>query len=274
MKTILAAVDFSDISKNSLDYAASLASFAKAKLVLFHSYHIPVSPGEVAMSVIISAEQLEKNERTELRKLEKKVKNKYSDVETEVVLRIGFAVDEILAYLTERKIDLVVMGVTGSGKSAHVLFGTTSTSLMKKTNTPVLIVPADAKFTKPESIVLACDYTAPIPEHIMNNIKSFTSLFGAKLHILDVLRPLEIVSSEKAAEGIKVENSLNNIQHILHFWENEDIITGINNFVDSHKTGWLIMIPHTHNAFAKIFHRSNTKRMAFHTHVPLLSLHE
>lgn len=47
MKTILVPTDFSKIARNAIDYAVEIAKLTKAKLVLFHVYHVPVVPVEI-----------------------------------------------------------------------------------------------------------------------------------------------------------------------------------------------------------------------------------
>jgi len=40
MKTILVPTDFSKIARNAIDYAVEIAKLTKAKLILFHVYHV------------------------------------------------------------------------------------------------------------------------------------------------------------------------------------------------------------------------------------------
>ena len=52
------------------------------------------------------------------------------------------------------------------------------------------------------------------------------------------------------------------------------MVAGINQFVADNKIDMIVFIPKKHSFFNSIFHESNTKRMAFHSTIPLLALHE
>ena len=71
-----------------------------------------------------------------------------------------------------------------------------------------------------------------------------------------------------------IENSLKDTEHTLYFPASKDTINEINDFADSHQCDWLVMVPHKHKLLSGLFHKSNTKQMAFHTHIPLLALHD
>jgi hypothetical protein len=60
----------------------------------------------------------------------------------------------------------------------------------------------------------------------------------------------------------------------FHSIEATEITEGINWFVDKSKLDWLVVIPKKHRLIEKIFKRSQTKELVYHTHVPILCIHE
>jgi nucleotide-binding universal stress UspA family protein len=44
--------------------------------------------------------------------------------------------------------------------------------------------------------------------------------------------------------------------------------------VNNHPIDMLIMLPKKHSFFASLFHKSQSKEMAYHSHIPLLALHQ
>jgi nucleotide-binding universal stress UspA family protein len=42
MKTILVPTDFTEVSKNALEYVIEMVKVMPAKIVLFHAYHVPI----------------------------------------------------------------------------------------------------------------------------------------------------------------------------------------------------------------------------------------
>ncbi len=273
MKTILIPTDYSEAAGNALQYSLGLAKYTGAKIILLHAYHVPVLSSEVPV-VYITGEELEKENRKKIEALGQQVIDQtFGQFPVQTIVQQGFAVDVILDATRKHKPDLIVMGVTGAGKKL-ALMGSNTTSVMKQTQIPVLVVPKNARFEKFKKIVLACDYSEELPDHIVNRLEDMVRIFNSKILVLDVLKPQEAATYEKAVAGISIEHQLKDVNHQLFFPTAQEVTEEINTFVDWHKGDLLVMVPHHHNIFEKIFHKSNTKLMAFHTHVPLLSIHD
>ncbi len=274
MKTILVPTDYSDVADNALQYAIELAKVSQAQLVLLHAYQIPVPTGEVPI-LFISPTELEEDNRKRIKMLEKKVSGQTEGkIIVESIVGAGFTSDVITDVIKEKNIDLVVMGITGVGKITQTLIGSHTSELIKKTQTPVLVVPYEARFKEIKKIVLAYNYNDPVNEAAINKLKEFAKLFNAKVLVLDVEKPVAVPMYENTVSGETLEGSLKDIEHVMFFSPAENITDGINAFADEHDCDWLAMIPHKHNFLYRLFNESNTKKMAFHTHIPLLSIHE
>lgn len=273
MKTILVPTDYSDVANNAVQYAVELAKYSNAKLVLMHAYQVPVPTGEAAL-LLVSPQDLQNENEKRIEKLEKALSDKAKgELKIESVVRIGFTVEEITHVIKEKHADLVVMGVTGE-KISEVLIGSHTSSLMTKTQTPVLVVPKDAKFKEVRKIVLAYNYNDAVNKAAIDRIKSFAKLFQAKILVLDVEKPATIPMYENTAAGESLEKALKDTDHAMFFSAAEHIEDGINSFADEHQCDWVAMIPHKHTILSRLFHKSNTKKMAFHSHMPLLSVHD
>ena len=272
MKTILAPTDFSPAAENAVNYAAELAMMTNSKLILFHSYTIPVPATEVPV-VALPFEELEKQNTELLKELDKRLKIKFPSITTELITKPGFVVDEISTLEENKHVDLVVMGLTGAGRTA-ALFGSNTTSVMKKSSKPVLGIPQKMAFKKPERVALACDYRGIVPDHVVDSFKEFVKLFGAKVLVFDVLKKAELVSYEKASAEVNLENSLGDVEHSLYFPSGDDLPEQVNEFVERNNVDVLAVMPHNYTFFSGLFHRSDTKKIALKTHIPILSIHE
>ena len=272
MKNILVPTDFSDVSDNAVDYAAELAKATNARLILYYIFTVPVPVAEAPV-IAIPLEELEKESMKLLHGLDKKMKAKHGNVETELRTQPGFVVDEIISFTKENKVDLVVMGVTGAGKTPGVL-GSNATSVMHHAASPVIVIPKGYKFKKPDAIALACDYKSVIPDEAVGKFKSFVGLFNSKVLVFNVLKPKELANYQKAASEVNLENALGDIEHSMYFPASENLHHEINTFVDRHSADVLVMFPHNYSFLKGVMHHSATKEMAFLTHVPLLSIHE
>lgn len=275
MKTILIPSDFSTTAKNAAHYAAELALVNKSKLILFHVYQMPLIMSEVPV-MVPSLVEIENDCLNELEKIKKHLHNKYSeDLKIDCVCKCGFVVDEIGRYAEENNADMIVMGMQGAGYLAEKIMGSTTTALMQKAKCPVFTIDHHVKFKPLENILLACDYESIEDKAILKPLKDLTKQFKTRLHILNVVPILEKEATiTKAVEGMKLKHYFEEIIHEFHFIENDDVIEGINRYVKKNDIDLIVMIPREHSFIKNIFKEPHTKQMAFHTHLPLLTLHE
>lgn len=273
MKTILIPTDFSKTASIAADYAIEIAKLSKAKVILLNVYHIPIVASDVPI-VIPSLDELETNSMKRLTSIEKELNAKHGkSIIIEKMVKPGFVIDEVRDVVKEKKVDLIVMGINGDGKLTE-LIGSNATGIIKNIDCPTLIIPHNAKFKRIHNIAFACDYESVTDSPAINKLKAFIKLFNAKLMIFNVVNSDAEPVLEHAVSGVRIENTFMGIDHSLYFPENDDLVFGINDFVDEHNVDILVMIPKKHNLFAHMFQRTHTKKMAFHTHVPLLAIHE
>jgi len=274
MKTILAPTDYSTTARNATDYAIELAKRSDAEIILLHALTVPIATMEIHGPMLYNIGDMERENEKILQTLKKEITNKYKSLNVKSQLTVGFPVEEIINTAEEKKADLIVMGIKGTNKAEEFFIGSNASSVVKDAQCPVLVIPADAKFVPPKNIVIACDYNKDFEnENIWSHVKEFVNLFNSNIYILDVLNKKEPATVEVATTGIKVENFLRNISHTLHFVEGEDVIESINNFISEKKADMLVMLPKRYNIIASLFHKSNTKKMMFHTDIPVLTLH-
>jgi len=275
MKTIIVATDFSKPALNAVKYAAELAVRTKSKLILFHAFHAPIIMSEVPV-VIPTLDEMEKDCLKELTKIEKNLKIKFGiKLKIGKQVKCGLAIDEIIDLVKETGAELVVMGMQGAGYVSEKLTGSTSTSLMQKATFPVLTINEKVKYKAIKKIALACDYLEIKNNSVLNPLIKIAQLFKSHVFILNILTKKETKPTiSEAVAGIKLEKTIEELDHSFHYVKNDDIVEGLNEFAVSNKIDLTVMIPRKHSLFKSIFKEPTTKRMAFHTHIPLLTLHE
>lgn len=268
MKTILVPTDFSKAAGNAAEYAAHFAKDVKAKILLLHVYHVP-APVSEAPVIIISQEELQEENETQLKKVAAHLK-KIAGVEVSYKAKMGFVVDGIIE--EEKNATLMVMGMQGAGKLSEVLIGSITTSTLRKTKTPVLVIPEKVNYRKPERIAFACDYDPGTDMRALDALKALMKTFASKVYVVNIKHKKEPVTVDQAIAGVRLENKLNDVEHVYFFPEKEDLVEGINEFVKDKKIDMITVIPHRHSLLERLFHKSISKKMAFHTHVPMLAL--
>src|SRR6266436_5188144 len=111
MDNILVAVDFSSTSKNAASYAANLAEYFKAKLTLFHAYHI--SGLGFDAGYIPPIEDMTEGIEEEMKKFEGWLKYTYPGIQVDHSIEMGLAADTIESAASEKQADLIVVGLSG-----------------------------------------------------------------------------------------------------------------------------------------------------------------
>jgi nucleotide-binding universal stress UspA family protein len=274
MKIILAPTDFSKVARNAVEYAVEIAKRTKAKLVLFHVYHATVVPAEIP--IVIPAEEFEQEAMKNLEKIRRSIHLKHGKkLSIECQCRYGYPVDEIDLFARKNKIDMIVMGMEGTGFLTEKLIGSITTSLINKAKYPVLAIGKQVKFKDPKKITLAFDYGKTKKRKVLTSLKEFIQTFKSHVSVLNVIPEAgKDPAAGKVANQAKLDRALDDIPHSFHYKRSDDVINGINDFIKEKKTDMTVMIRKDHTFFEKFFNGTHTKRMAFHSKVPLLVLHE
>lgn len=275
MNKILIPTDFSETSNNAINYGIELAKAAGAKVILLHVMSMPIITTETQI-IVPPLDEMKKECEGLLDKLKKDIMLKTTNaIEISSTCKIGFSVDEINQYALDNAIDLIVIGMHGAGYLSEKIIGSTTTALMQKSKCPVLAIDAKVKFKPIEKIVLASDYDEIDNRRILLPLKELAHLFKSHIYILNVLKePTAEPTLNEAVAAVRLEHSLSDVVHSFHFIQNNDVVSGINDYVTHHQVDLLVMIPRTHSILKNIFVQPHTKKMAFHSATSLLTLHE
>lgn len=275
MKRILVPTDFSNTAENTLEYAAEMAREVKATIVLLHVYSVPLINSEIP-AVAVTAAELEIAAKADLQKAKEALLKKHGDqLQVEYHCVMGLPVDAIARFSEEYPVDLIIIGMQGAGYLAEKIIGSIATSLIRKSACPVLVIDKGVKFRMVHRIALACDFIETWHRGVLAPMKTMAELFGSHIYILHVIPEAEPDPTiSEAIAGIRLDHSLEGIAHSFHNVQGTDVVESINDFVSKHEIDMVVMIPRTHSLLNTLFHEPTTKRMAFHSHVPLLALHD
>jgi len=156
VKTILVAVDFSDVSTRVIDTARMMAKAFGAKVWLLHAVtdtSFIAGAGDVPIPWVAADDELPKHFPSEHGKL-KELAAELQDtgVDTGMMLVSGPAIDRIITAADTLRADLIVLGSHGHGALYELLVGTVSEGVMRKAHRPVMIVPSAGKVEAPSEV--------------------------------------------------------------------------------------------------------------------------
>jgi nucleotide-binding universal stress UspA family protein len=149
MKTIVAAVDFSNATTGVLEMGVGLAKAFGARLCLFHvvepepSYTAYGFTPDEFPALHAYQEEAKRRAGDKLEALLDSVKAGLPDATTQIAE--GSPLHSLLDYVKDSGADFVVLGSHGHGVIASLLLGSVAEGMVRKATVPTLIVPATAE---------------------------------------------------------------------------------------------------------------------------------
>lgn len=281
MKNILVPVDFSEPSKQAARYAIALAEHVNAeKLILYNAYQQPMPADPLLTEPTMNAMELynvpELGEisNDHLLRFKSELQNEVSgSLQIQVLGEFNDLVDGIEEVCSSQQINLVVTGITIGDKLTETLVGSRALDIAKHITTPVLIVPHNAVYQPIQNILFACDYKQVAQTTPVEAIEKIVLETGAQLHVLHVNETAK-KETELTNEVATLQNLLQEVAPQFHQMQDANFNNAINGFVAQNNIHLLIAIPKKHSFFEGLFRKSHIKTLAFHTHIPLMLVHE
>lgn len=278
MGAILVPVDFSDTSKKALYYAATIAQVTSRPIKVVHFFDtvVPLGVGFPPSSFIEKASEESQTEiNLELKQFVNEISQlKYKELDQELHIHLevikGDPIYQIEELCKDDKVDLIVMGTTGASGLAEI-FGTVTYEVISKVSVPVLIIPAQSQTKKIEHIVYATNLGENEADTI-DTLRELSQDFDASLTCLhfntdynefdeDRQRILDL--SEKYA--FTPINKLN-----FELIAESKVEKGLVEYLDEIKADIVAIKPEHRGFIANLFHTSLTKKMAYHSKIPVL----
>lgn len=273
IKKILVPIDFSEISSKALDYGAAFAQKNGASILLLHVTSLHLS-GVLPDEQMTTAEEIEEIENEQLIKWRINAEHRFPGVQFETRSTTGFPTDLIREFAEQERVDLVVMGTKGAKGTQEIVLGSHTSSLINQTDCPVLAIPAGAVFNGIHRIVIATNLEKE--DHRM--IRQTIDFFGNEKPEI-VLLHIE-TSGERDPEAALMNwfhaEILPGIQYTRLkpvCLEEANVSNALEHYLEKESPDLLVTSTRKRNFFERIFERSITQKLVFHTHTPLLALH-
>jgi len=274
MKTIIVPTDFSAISNNAMDYAVDLAKEINSSILLFNAYQVPVSMTDVPI-VLVSVEDLQRNAESKMDDVKKSLeRTSGGSIKIYAESKLGNTVDELQDLCNKIHPFAVIMGTKGETGLERVFFGSTTLTTIKHLSWPVIVVPPGKKYSSIKKIGFACDFREVVNTTPTRFIKDFVKEFNAELHVLNVDYKNSKFKPDTPEESLLLHTMLEDINPKYDFIEDENIEAGIEKFAQANNLDMIITIPKKHKLLEGIFRKSHTKDLIFHSHLPIMCVHE
>lgn len=278
MKKILVPTDFSDYANTALDYAVAIAAKAKAELIIIHACDLNES--RYSSHKILSNEHHNPTTSDLQQKLTvlKKAIKEVTDIQVTTMLYEGNTIETILQAVKDFEADMIVMGTLGNTGIATAIFGSKTTAVIKKSVVPVMTIPESIAIKDFKKILIAINN----PKEdltILEPVFELAKLFKSEIHLITYTG-----ENYDAAEFIEHTRNINAIEERLKQKYSDlkitaDHLTGeyfvdtLEQFIQTNDIDMICMITHERHGMQNLMSTSMTRKMAYHTTVPLLSFH-
>lgn len=277
MKTFIVPTDFSDTSKNAARFAARLAEQVPDCQIILYNVFDKIDTSSSDGSVVHNDHEA----RKKIMELAlESVKTEMLQASPRAVIvciaeEEGSFIDSLERLARHKEANLIIMGITGATRLAQIFIGSNTLSMVNKNICPVMIVPPDATFTGIKNVAFTSDFKDVDKTTPVKALKDVLDIFKPFIHVVNVDSEHYVeVTEEYKAERAKLEIILTGYETEYYFIRQFDFIDAINQFVEDYKIDMIFTVPKNHSFLGGLFKSSHTKKLAYHSNVPLVAIHE
>lgn len=278
MKSILVPTDFSNSAETAINFAVQSAKILPASVTLLHSFEINSSIYTDYMGVNKEFNASLLNESG----------NRLSEIKTEIEEKDKIVIKTILSTdslqeaikiaLGQKKFEFIVMGTLGASGIQKKLWGSKTSETIGKSDIPVLAIPNDYQWKKPQKILFATNRFEK-DRSILDFIFELAGLYMASVQVAVFTDE----DDDKAGTFVENKRKISEYETFLKKSYNEDTLTSahlygedfeetLHDFIKKNNIDLLVMVTYPHNFWNRILNPSKTKRMSYNTKIPLLAI--
>ncbi len=288
IKKILVPVDYSECSNFACRYAAFIACRLGAQIKLLHAYYTPSFDlielsGTVQIQSQLKEEvvvNLEKTERETAEQFIAEFKKQITECDPdklEITYEVypGMPEEEIISFCNSYQPDLVIMGTHGKDR-ANTIMGSVTETVIRKIAYPVLAIPEKYSFVE-EKKIKNLMYVTEFDESDFLSIKKLMNLTN-QLEL--TIHCVHIGTREGEWDRIKMNGLKEYFRNVYKknevecgWLHSKNILADINEYVQQNGINILSLTTRQRGIMDKLFKPDLTKKLFYHTNIPLLVFH-
>lgn len=274
IKNILFPTDFSENTRNALTFVLEIARACDASLHIMHSIEEPYNFAMLDEAPLTT--EINKNLSQTVKKLfenlvdEIQQDSKYKELKIETSIQTGRTIYSILEETKNRNVDMIIMGAQGRTGLKKVLFGSTTSEVIQRSNVPVLVLPEEAVYDGFNQITFATDYQDGDLK-ALQFVVEFAKLFNSKLIVYHSILKSDL-KSEIMFRGFRelVTETISYNKIVFEEDKSTHFVEAMINKVEQQNVSLLAMV-HYEKSFPPL-PKQQSKEMSYYSEVPLLVL--
>ncbi|HHP7241226.1 MAG TPA: universal stress protein [Cyclobacteriaceae bacterium] len=263
IKKILAPTDFSKVGNNSVEFAAFMADKLDAQLIIpFIQDEKQLALGNTEINfewIKNNFESLDNNFLVSYSRLKKKFESLKGDL-----------VDQIKKIISERDIDIVVVGTKSSLGNYEMQFGSVTAHLIDSIQCPLIAIPEGYISKTLNHISIATDFNIKLESEELFALKQIVRSWFSKISLVHVIQHEHEKSNRMVKSQIDkyFEGNFHDFKEIL----GDDLEATLDNFADEEIVDLLVLFRRTSIGRERFFDPRLTKKMIFKARYPLMVL--
>lgn len=274
MKKIIYATDFSDNSVSALKYTYELSKLLQVDVIVLHVFN---ENPKTTLDIISDEKLIVLHHKSLIREFcSLHLKQDFDSLNFSEAAVNGTDVSrEILFFVRDINVCMLVMGACGSSNIKDLIIGSTTTKMIEISPFPVLVIPTVLIFKKPEKILYSSDLQLKDIYNIGELAKIINPL-NSKIIVVHIAKKDDLMTRNliewfKKLMTEKVDYPNIEIDTIF----SEDIFESIHFSIGKTKADMVVMMKRKHKPEINyVLHRDLVKRIQSSIKVPLLSFNE
>ncbi|OQP57386.1 universal stress protein [Niastella populi] len=279
MKRILIPTDFSENALKAALYAGVVARKANAALYLVHVIE-PVDE-KIHQPFPLHEKYLKETLHMRMREVESVktiILNSHPEITIETAVLSGDISATIAEFSGNNDIDMIIMGTKGATGLKELLIGSVTSKVIGHSKFPVLAIPVDYQPEEPDGILFATNHFEK-SNILLTPVIELAKLFFAKIYVIIFVDKEKKGAVEYMSDTRSLYNYLDYLRKTFpgvifqgELLEGKDFEDAVNAYEEKNKLDIVSMITYPKGFWEKIFKGSETKKMAIHSHIPVLAI--
>lgn len=269
MMNILLPTDFSENARNAAVYALQLFREVPAH---FHFLHIIPFPAEQMGMAPVGMSMETQDKFGELVNWLQGIRQN-KEHSFHVSYKVNYFIEAIRQEVTEKNINLILMGTRGATNKRSTIIGKHTADVMMKVKCPALAVSENAVYKDHKEVLFPTDYKIHYSPKMLETLLNLTHLSKASVNILELFNSDTEPSEEQLANKIFLQNSLS--PGIPKFQTYYSLKQKNNNlvFTSNENVDMIVMAAKNLNLCQKLLRNHSDTQIPFIKQLPLLVLH-
>lgn len=288
MKKLVVPVDFSENTECACNYAIHLAEKEETEIMLYHAYMYPIASADMTDDVVDSStlitpeimDSIEKAAKTGLKRLKDKLDKILEDegiknIHLKTKATNGMAEYEILDICDTYHPDMVIMSSSGRGHKSDKILGSIALKIMEHAPIPVLSIPENIEYAKIRNVLYITDFDESDISAV-ENLVEILKPFKVNIHCLHVEHSNKDLIDNMLMDYLKehFEEEFKKGTMFFEVVQDKDVLKAVEEYIKDKEINLVALLHHKRGLLSKLFHPSMTKKVFYHTALPLLTFHD